>query len=115
MDAGVLTPAQAAVSPLKNLVTRAWGVEDGVLMEVSELHVEVGDIYLMCSDGLSDMMSDSAVATVLRTRLPLPPMADELVAQANRNGGRDNITVLLIQAVSTQQHRGLMSRWLGKR
>ncbi len=114
MDAGILTPAQAALSPLKNLVTRAIGVEDEVMLEVNELHVEIGDIYLMCTDGLSDMIDDTAIGGILRNVSPLTQMADELVALANRNGGRDNITVLLTQAVSAREKSGLMSRWLGK-
>ena len=114
MDAGMLTPAQAALSPLKNLVTRAMGVEDEVMPEVNELHVETGDIYLMCTDGLSDMIDDAAIAGILKNASPLTQMADELVALANKNGGRDNITVLLTQAVGGREKSGLMSRWLGK-
>jgi protein phosphatase len=114
MDAGMLTPAQAALSPLRNLVTRAMGVEDAVQLEVNELHVEIGDIYLMCTDGLSDMIDDAAIAGVLKNASLLTHMAEELVALANRNGGRDNITVLLMQAVSVREKSGLMSRWLGK-
>lgn len=114
MDAGMMTPAQAAVSPLKNLVTRAMGVENEVLLEVNELHVEAGDIYLMCTDGLSDMMDDVTIADILRGGSLLTHMADELVAVANKNGGRDNITVLLMQANQEREKGGLMSRWLGK-
>jgi protein phosphatase len=114
MDAGMLTPAQAALSPLRNLVTRAMGVEAEVLLEVNELHVETGDIYLMCTDGLSDMIEDAAIAGILKNASLLTQMADELVALANKNGGRDNITVLLTQAVSGRERSGLMSRWLGK-
>ncbi len=114
MDAGLLTPAQAAMSPFKNLVTRAVGVEDEVQLEINEHHVEAGDIYLMCSDGLSDMMEDAAIANVLQNGTSLTQMAKELVTQANNNGGRDNITVLLTQAAGTSEKRGLVSRWLGK-
>ena len=114
MDAGMLTPAQAALSPLRNLVTRAMGVENEVLLEVNELQVEVGDIYLMCTDGLSDMIDDPAIAHILQTQSLLTQMADELVALANRNGGRDNITVLLVQIVDGRERIGLMPRWLGK-
>jgi protein phosphatase len=114
LDAGLLTPAQAAISPLKNLVTRAVGVENEVMLEVNEHRVQVGDIYLMCTDGLSDMLDAGAIASALRNGSTLTQMADELVSQANKNGGRDNITVLLMQAVSAPERRGLMSRWLGK-
>ena len=113
IDAGLLTPAQAAASPNKNLVTRALGVEDAVLLELSEHHVEAGDIYLMCSDGLSDMVDDVALATILQHEASLAQMAAELVSMANDNGGRDNISVLLTQVAGTSEKRGLISRLLG--
>lgn len=114
IDAGLLTPAQAAVSPNRNLVTRAMGVENSVMLELHEHQVEPGDLYMMCSDGLSDMVADPTIATILQAGLPLPQMATELVAKANENGGRDNITVLLIQVSGTSDKRGLISRLLGK-
>ena len=114
MDAGLLTPEQAAVSPNKNLVTRALGVEEMTMLELNDHQVDAGDLYLMCSDGLSDMMDDRAIAAVLQSGASLEQMADELVATANENGGRDNITVLLIQATGVSEKRGLISRLLGK-
>lgn len=114
IDAGLLTPAQAAVSPNRNLVTRAMGVENSVMLELHEYQVEPGDLYMMCSDGLSDMVADPTIATILQAGLPLPQMATELVAKANENGGRDNITVLLTQVSGTSDKRGLISRLLGK-
>jgi len=114
IDAGLLTPEQAATAPNKNLVTRALGVDDVVFLELNEHRVEPGDIYLMCSDGLSDMMQDSAIAGVLQNGTSLLPMAQELVTLANQNGGRDNITVLLTQASASPEKRGLMARLLGK-
>lgn len=114
IDAGLLTPEQAATAPNKNLVTRALGVDNVVSLELNEHRVEPGDIYLMCSDGLSDMMPDAAIAEVLQHGISLLPMAQELVTLANQNGGRDNITVLLIQASASPDKRGLMARLLGK-
>lgn len=114
IDAGWLTPAQAATSPNKNLVTRALGVENGVMLELHEHDVAAGDIYLMCSDGLPDMMEDAAIARILQHGSSLAQMAGALVSMANENGGRDNITVLLAQAAGTLEKRGLLSRWLGK-
>lgn len=114
IDAGLLTPQQAALSPNKNLVTRALGVEDSVLLELSEHQVLPGDVYLMCSDGLSDMIEDAMIAKILQNGLPLEQMAQQLVSLANSNGGRDNITVLLTQAVVAVEKRGLISRLLGK-
>ncbi len=114
IDAGLLTPAQAALSPNRNLVTRAMGVENSVLLELHEYQVEPGDIYMMCSDGLSDMVKDAAMATILQAALPLAQMANELITMANENGGRDNITVLLTQVSGAADKRGLISRLLGQ-
>jgi protein phosphatase len=114
IDAGLLTPAQAASSPHKNLVTRALGVENEVTLELNEFAVEPGDIYLMCSDGLSDMMDEAAMAAIFQQGASLDHAANELVSLANDNGGRDNITVLLAQAAPTLEKRGLLSRLLGK-
>ena len=114
MDAGLITPEQAATSTNKNLVTRALGVEDAVLLEVNEHKVEPGDLYLMCSDGLSDMLDDEAIARIMATEAPLDQKSIELVDAANANGGRDNISVLLAQANSGSRKKGLISRWLGQ-
>ena len=114
MDAGLITPEQAAVSTNKNLVTRALGVEDAVLLEVNEHRVEPGDIYLMCSDGLSDMVDDEGIARILAGDSPVEEKVVQLVDAANANGGRDNISVLLAQADSTAKKKGLISRLLGK-
>ena len=114
MDAGLITPEQAATSTNKNLVTRALGVEDAVLLEVNEHRVEPGDVYLMCSDGLSDMVDNDNIAQLLATDLPLEQKVVQLIDAANANGGRDNISVLLAQAESGVKKRGLISRLLGK-
>lgn len=114
MDAGLITPEQAAVSNIKNLVTRALGVEELVLLEVNEYPVETGDVYLMCSDGLSDMVDDATIARILAGASSLEQRADTLVATANENGGRDNISVLLIEAGDVVEKRGLFARLLGK-
>jgi serine/threonine protein phosphatase PrpC len=114
MDAGLITPEQAAVSTNKNLVTRALGVEDAVLLEVNEHRVEPGDIYLMCSDGLSDMVDDQGIARILQEEGTLEDKAGRLVDAANANGGRDNISVMLAQADLEAKKKGLISRLLGK-
>ena len=89
-------------------------MEDAVLLEVNEHRVELGDIYLMCSDGLSDMISDEAIAAILLGTKSLEQMGRELVVAANEGGGRDNISVLLAQAKEASVKRGLLSRMLGK-
>jgi protein phosphatase len=84
------------------------------LLEVNEHRVEPGDLYLMCSDGLSDMLDDEAIARILTGEAPLDQKAGQLIDAANANGGRDNISVLLAQANSGSKKRGLISRWLGQ-
>jgi serine/threonine protein phosphatase PrpC len=114
IDAGLLTPEQAATSLNKNLVTRALGVDDTVMLEINEHMVEPGDLYLMCSDGLSDMVRDAEIAEILEMPAPLEQRAKGLIDAANARGGRDNITVLLVQVTATAEKRGLIARMLGK-
>ena len=114
MDAGLITPAQAEHSTIKNLVTRALGVEEVVQLEVNEHLVEPGDLYLMCSDGLSDMVNDAAIAKILQSELSLDHKAQALVDAANEHGGRDNISVLLVELSEAAEKRGLIARLLGK-
>jgi serine/threonine protein phosphatase PrpC len=98
IDAGLITAEQAALSIHKNLVTRAVGVEDTVLMDTSPFDVQPGDIYLLCSDGLSDMLEDSRISSHLKAGGELKSIAQALVDDANVAGGRDNISVVLIRA-----------------
>ncbi|MBP8018446.1 MAG: Stp1/IreP family PP2C-type Ser/Thr phosphatase [Hylemonella sp.] len=114
IDAGLITPEQAASSANKNLVTRALGVEDAVLLEVNEHRVESGDIYVMCSDGLSDMVDDAGIAGILAEATTLDQKAVKLIDAANANGGRDNISVLLTSSQSGAIKRSFMSRLLRK-
>ncbi len=114
IDAGLITPEQAATSSIKNLVTRALGVEDAVMLDLHEHEVEAADCYLLCSDGLSDMVDDGEIASILGGELPLEQRADSLIAAANEHGGRDNISVLLVQVDAATGKRGLISRLLGK-
>ncbi len=95
IDAGLITPEQAAFSVNKNLVTRAVGVEDTVLLESHQHDIQDGDLYLLCSDGLSDMLDDIELADLLQKVESLPESAQALVSAANEAGGRDNISVIL--------------------
>jgi serine/threonine protein phosphatase PrpC len=85
-----------------------------VLVEVNEHRVEAGDIYLMCSDGLSDMVDDQGIAVILLGNGALEQKARQLITFANEAGGRDNISVLLAQAKEDSAKRGLLSRMRGK-
>ena len=100
IDSGLLTLAEAAMSSNHNLVTRALGVEDLVLLDVQHRPLEAGDLYLLCSDGLTDMLDDSEIAEELRNNAVLDTemRAQRLIDLANERGGRDNISVALIAA-----------------
>lgn len=94
--AGVLTREQAKHCTHKNLVTRALGVDPEVELELNEFKVEVGDIYLLCSDGLSDLVDDALIqATLNHYVLDLASAAYVLVQLANKHGGKDNVSVIL--------------------
>jgi serine/threonine protein phosphatase PrpC len=95
IDAGLITVEQAAFSSNKNLVTRAVGVEDTVLLETHAHEVLPGDIYLLCSDGLSDMIDDESIGQLLQGCDSLEEGAAALVNAANDAGGKDNISVIL--------------------
>jgi len=98
IDAGLITPEQAAFSANKNLVTRAVGVEDSVLLETHQHEVQSGDLFLLCSDGLSDMLDDATIAQLLQAHDSLESGSRALIDAANDAGGKDNISVILARA-----------------
>jgi protein phosphatase len=96
IDSGQITADQARFSLNKNLVTRALGIEAIVPAEISEYRVEPDDIYLLCSDGLTDMVDPEVIHGVVdEQRKTLEVAASQLIELANQNGGRDNISVIL--------------------
>ncbi len=95
IDAGLITQEQAAFSSNKNLVTRAVGVEDTVLLETHLHEVLPSDVYLMCSDGLSDMLDNETIAQVLQAHDSIEDATRALIDAANDAGGKDNIAVVL--------------------
>lgn len=98
VDAGLLSEEEARHAPYKNLVTRAVGIGAAVQTELREFQVEVGDVYLFCSDGLSDMLEDQTISALIQTFADdLPKACDYLVEQANAQGGRDNISAVLVK------------------
>jgi serine/threonine protein phosphatase PrpC len=97
INAGLITVEQAKVAKNKNLVTRALGIDPMVELELQELAVEVGDKYLLCSDGLSDLLSDAEIAQVLLDeKEDIDSAVEKLVEKANHFGGLDNISVVII-------------------
>ena len=105
IDAGLITPEQAAFSANKNLVTRAVGVEDTVLLETHPHDILPGDLYMMCSDGLSDMLDDTRILQVMLAHDSLPACTQALIDAANDAGGKDNISVVLVRTTGTAAAR----------
>jgi PPM family protein phosphatase len=115
IDSGVLTKEQARHSANKNLVTRALGIDPTVEPEIHEYDAKVGDIYLLCSDGLCDMVSDEDISMALQTLgANLRLCAQQLVQMANDNGGRDNVSVILVRVQRKYPApRGVLARLFG--
>jgi len=112
IDSGMITKEQARHSQNKNLVTRAVGIDPEVETEIHTYSVQPGDVYLLCSDGLSDMVTDEDVQLTLASLAAnLPLAAEQLVQLANDNGGRDNVSVILVRiAKDYPAHAGLLDR-----
>lgn len=114
IDSGIISPEDARLSRNKNLVTRAVGIEAEVEVETNTQAVQVGDIYLLCSDGLNDMVEDAEIGhTLLMLQSNLPLAASQLIQMANDNGGRDNVSVILIKIKSKfSQPRSALAKLL---
>ncbi len=95
---GQMTPLEALRSPLRNIITRALGTQSSVTPDIFELQAEPGDLFLLCSDGLTRELSDAQIETILGADVPLDELCARLVAEANEAGGHDNITCLLVRA-----------------
>ena len=95
---GLLTREQAQLSRNKNLVTRAVGIDANVSAEIHDFEVMSDDIYLFCSDGLNDMVSDKEIGMTLTSlSANLDLCASQLIQLANDKGGRDNVSVILVK------------------
>ncbi len=98
IDSGLITAEQARHSQNKNLVTRAVGIDPEVQAEIHDHAVLPGDVYLLCSDGLNDMVEDDEIAMTLGAlSANLELCATQLIQMANDNGGRDNVSVILVK------------------
>lgn len=93
---GGMAPETARNHPDKNIITRAVGARDSVEVDFFTEDLVKGDIVLMCSDGLTNMLSDEEIRQIVTAKSTLSQKADALIAKANENGGKDNIAVVLI-------------------
>jgi PPM family protein phosphatase len=115
VDRGFYSAEEAARSTNKNYVTRALGVEPGVEVEISEHAVAKGDFYVLCSDGLSDMVEDEDIHLTIGTfNDNLDTICKQLVQLSNEHGGRDNVSVVITQVVdSFPARQRILDRLLG--
>ena len=97
---GLLTKEEASNHPQKHILTSALGIEaaEDLRMDLSLIDIKKKDLYLMCSDGLNDMLSDKEILAAIDSskKKSLEKMSLSLMQRANRAGGRDNITVILL-------------------
>lgn len=99
--AGRMTRAEASRSPLRNVITRALGTQNHVTADTFPLEAEPGDLYLLCSDGLTRELSDPQIEALMGTEDPLEEKCARLVSAAKKAGGHDNITCILVHASSS--------------
>ncbi len=111
LDAGMVTEEEARVLPAKNLVTRALGAGGDVDPDVNEYPLRVGDVLMLCSDGLTEMIDDVQIAGAIFASVPdVSRAAQRLVDLANAAGGRDNVSVIVVRLVG---RKGLEPRRTG--
>jgi PPM family protein phosphatase len=112
LDSGLITPEEAKLSQNKNLVTRALGIDPTVEPEIHVYETQPDDTYLLCSDGLSDMVEDEEIRLTLLTLKQNPNLTvQQLIQAANDNGGRDNISAMMIRVV---EPFGVPRGWLAR-
>ena len=102
VDAGLLTPEQARYHPYSNVITRCVGASDEVEADIYSGEVRVGDVFLLCSDGLTGMVDDRRLAQLLMARSGPGRIVDSLITEANGRGGLDNITAIVVQVLGLE-------------
>jgi serine/threonine protein phosphatase PrpC len=95
---GRMSRLEALRSPMRNVITRALGTQSRVTADIFALDVEAGDLFLLCSDGLTRELNDATIASLLETSGPLDATCARLVDAAKKAGGHDNITCVLVRA-----------------
>ncbi len=94
---GSLDEDQAKTHPDRNIITRAIGAASNIEIDFFEVELNPGDVILMCTDGLTNMVDDDEILRLVRTSVDTPDMAENLIKMANHNGGKDNIGVVIIE------------------
>lgn len=99
---GGIDRASARTHKNKNIITRAIGAQDTVEVDFFQLELEPGDIVLLCSDGLTNMVEDETIQSIIERESSLQKMAEVLVQTANNNGGKDNISVIIMEPLADE-------------
>ena len=99
---GSISKEEARFHPKKNIITRAVGTSEGVLVDMFQVTLEKGDLILMCTDGLTNMVEDDDIYILIRQQRDIAGMAEQLVKSANDNGGKDNISLIIIDPFSDE-------------
>lgn len=99
LDQGLITPEEARTHAMRNVILRAVGVDETPALDLLRGSLSAGDLFLLCSDGLTDMVPDNNIGRILESTSPLSQKVDELIHIAKAAGGHDNITVVLVEIV----------------
>lgn len=119
INMGIITPEQAKTDPGRHIISQYLGMPPEIRISpynVEKMELQKGDIFLLCSDGLTDMVTDDAIERIINTTSDLKMAADELLQTALQNGGRDNTTVMMFQimdveSVTDREKRDNRKKW----
>lgn len=99
---GAIDRTQARFHPKKNIITRAIGVKDDVMIDFFDVKLSSGDTVLLCTDGLTNMVDDDDIRILMEQQADIAGKAEKLIETANQNGGKDNITVVVVEPFSEE-------------
>ncbi len=112
MDRGVIAPAEARNHPMRHMIMRAVGTKELLTVDFVTDKVAAGDLFLICSDGLTDMVEDVFIRDILALPLKIEEKAERLIAAAKSEGGKDNITVVLGELINGPNKEKLANDWI---
>lgn len=99
--AGLITPDQARKSPYRHIITRALGIDEELLVDTTAVEVEENDVFLLCTDGLTEMVEDQLIMRILASSARPSEAVGRLISTANDHGGADNVTVVVVKMEKT--------------
>jgi len=100
LDQGIISDPQAAAHSMRNIILRAVGVEENLQLDIIRGNIQAGDLYLVCSDGLTDMVEMNDIRNVLSSDLGIAEKVEALISEALAAGGKDNVTVVVVMVDS---------------